>query len=237
MTTGTTTSRLVETTIDGRLARLRLRRPEADNRVTIAMMRELIEGLTRATEADCDVLLVTADGEDFSVGRDQQERPEGMTKRDNLSLILDANAQLAAFPGIVVTAFRGRALGFGSGLVVQSDISVAASNATLGFDEIRHGFAPTIVLTYLEEFVGRKHALDLVVTGRHVGADEANRIGMVSRIVPGDELDACAEALVESLLTRDSKAVRLCKSFLRNIRDIESDARPAYALDQLVGAR
>ncbi|MGH8869818.1 MAG: enoyl-CoA hydratase/isomerase family protein [Actinomycetes bacterium] len=236
MTTGTTTSPLVETSIEGRLARLRLRRPEADNRVTVAMMRQLIDGIAAASEADCDVLLVTAEGDDFSVGRDQQERPEGMTKRDNLSLILEANAQLDGFAGIVVTAFRGRALGFGSGLVVQSDIALAAGSATLGFDEIQHGFAPLIVLTYLEQFVGPKNALDLAVTGRHLSAEEALRMGMVSRVVPGDELEACAEALVQGLLARDSGATRGCKRFLRDVRGVAADARPTYALDQMVGA-
>lgn len=229
---------LVQSTVEGRVARIRLDRPEADNRITIAMMRQFIAGLQEAIDADVDVLVITASGANFTVGRDQQERPpQGMTRRDNLALIVEANMLLSSFTGITVTAFRGRALGFGSGLVVQSDLAVAADTATLGFDEIRHGFAPSIVMTYLEDCVGRKRALDLVATGRTLNAEEAERYGMVSRVVPADALDGYTESLVDDLLDRDPQALRTCKSFLRQIRAVDPASRGAYALDQMAGAR
>lgn len=230
------TEQFVQTTVEDRVARIRLNRPEADNRITVAMMRQFIDGLSAAKDAA--VLVITAAGPNFTVGRDQQERPpEGMTRRDNLALIIEGNALLRSFPGISVTAFRGRALGFGSGLIVQSDLSVAADTATLGFDEIRHGFAPSIVMTYLEDYVGPKRALDLVATGRTLSADEAERIGMISRVVPEDDLEAVTESLVAGLLERNEEALRTCKSFLREIRSVDPEARGERALDQLAGAR
>jgi enoyl-CoA hydratase/carnithine racemase len=232
------TDELVSTTIDGRVARITLDRPEADNRITVAMMQQFIAGLTSAAEADVDVLMVTATGANFSVGRDQKETPPaGMTKRDNLGLIVRANRLLGEFRGISVVAFRGRALGFGSGLVVQCDLSIAADTATVGFDEIRHGFAPSIVMTYLEDYVGPKRALDLVATGRILNATEAERFGMVSRVVPADHLDAVAESTVAGLLERDRDALRTCKRYLRAIRSIQPEDRGEYALTQMAGAK
>lgn len=234
----TMSEQLVVSSVEGRLARIRLNRPDADNRITIAMMRQFISAIEAAGDAEADVLLITASGANFTVGRDQQERPpEGMTRRDNLALIVRCNEALGSFGGISITAFRGKALGFGSGVVVQSDISVAADTASVGFDEIRHGFAPSIVMTYLEDYVGRKRAIDLVATGRSLGADEAERFGMVSRVVPETALDEYAEELAADLLSRDRDALRTCKSYLRAIRDVDTSDRGEYALDQMTGPR
>jgi methylglutaconyl-CoA hydratase len=234
----TMSEQLVVSSVEGRLARIRLNRPDADNRITIAMMRQFISAMEAAGDAEADVLLITASGANFTVGRDQQERPpEGMTRRDNLALIVRCNEALGSFGGISLTAFRGKALGFGSGVVVQSDISVAADTASVGFDEIRHGFAPSIVMTYLEDYVGRKRAIDLVATGRSLGADEAERFGMVSRVAPETALDEYAEELAADLLSRDRDALRTCKSYLRAIRDVDTSDRGEYALDQMTGPR
>lgn len=225
---------LVKSTINERSARIELCRPEAGNRITVAMMRQFAEALEAATSADADVLVISALGEHFTLGRDQQEGlPPGMTRRDSLALAVHANGLLAGFPGITLTAAQGKALGYGSGLVVQSDLAVAADTATLGFDEIRHGFAPLVVLTYLEHFVGPKRALDLVLTGRHLNAGEAERFGMVTRVVPADDLEACTESLAGDLLSHDRTALRRCKQYLAEIRTVAPAQRGEYALDQM----
>jgi len=232
------TDQFVECHFDGRLASINLARPEVSNLVNTSMMRQLIAGLATACETDADVLVITASGNDFSIGRDQKEQmPEGMSRRDHLALVVEVNRLLAVFPGISVTGLRGRALGFGAGLVVQSDLCIAADTATLGFDEIRHGFAPSIVMTYLESYVGYKRALDLVVTGRTLSAVEAECFGMVSRVTSVDDLASAMEAMVAGLLERDRDAVRACKNYLHEISLIEPSRRGDYALDRLVGAQ
>ena len=168
-----TTEDHVRHEVDGRLSRIVLDRPEAANRIHSTMMRQLIDALAAATAAGSDVVLITAAGRDFSVGRDQHEAlPDGFSKLDNTRLIVDANRLLTGFPGITVAAAQGRALGFGCGVVVQSDIALAAASAELGFDEVHHGTAPAFVMSYLEEHVGPKRALDLIVTGRTLSAAE-----------------------------------------------------------------
>jgi enoyl-CoA hydratase/carnithine racemase len=222
--------------VDGRVASLQLNRPEAANRITSTMMRQLVDCLTQATSSGADILVISAVGEDFSVGRDQHEQlPEGTTRADNTSLIVAANEALHAFPGVIVSSVRGRALGFGCGLVLQSHLSVAADTAVLGFDEIRHGLAPRFVMSYVEDYVGPKRALDLILTGRTLTAAEAERFGMVSRVVGADALVASTEALVEDLLRSSPELLGTCIEYLQRVKDIPPEERGRAALNSTLG--
>ncbi|HZD65476.1 MAG TPA: enoyl-CoA hydratase/isomerase family protein, partial [Acidimicrobiales bacterium] len=129
---------------------------------------------------------------------------------------------------------RGRALGFGSGLVLHCDLAVAGDTAVFGFNEIAHGFPPLIVESYLARYVGEKAALDLVLTGRPVPAWEARSLGMIARVVPDDQLDAAGAALVERLAGLDQRALRAAKSFLRDVVDVPAEERPTYGLEELL---
>ena len=218
---------------DGRVGRVIFDRPEQGNRVNVATMRDFIASLQQAHDAGVDVLVLSATGEDFSLGRDQEEKPTGMSKRNNLALILDANDLLVNFPGVSVAKVRGRALGFGSGVVTQCDLSIASDAARFGFTEIQHGFAPSIVMTYLETFVSRKVALDLLMTGRVINAVEAHRIGLLSQVVPDEQLDVVVDQAVASLLDKPIAALRQCKFFLREIATVPEAERGGFALDAL----
>jgi enoyl-CoA hydratase/carnithine racemase len=223
----------VTLSVDGRVATVTIDRPETGNRITRAMMLALSDHLLAAADS-ADVLVLRASGEDFCLGRDQAERPAGTTPEDNLWLILQANAALDEFPGVSVTVVQGRAHGFGAGMVLHSDIALAADTAVLRFDEIAHGFPPLIVVSYLADYVAHKPALDLVLTGRAVPALEARELGMVSRVVPAGELDATADALVASLAAADQRALRRAKRFFGELHDVPVPERPRYGLDALV---
>lgn len=218
---------------EGRVGRVTLDRPEQGNRVDVATMQDLIAALREAHASDTTVLVIDAIGEDFSLGRDQEERPTGMSKRDNLSLILAANDLLLNFQGITVASVHGRALGFGSGVITLCDLSIASDEARFGFTEIQHGFAPAIVMTYLETFVNRKVALDLLLTGRVINAVEAHRIGLLSQVVPRAQLEAVVQATVSSLLDKPIAALRQCKFLLRELDTVAASTRGRYALDAM----
>jgi enoyl-CoA hydratase/carnithine racemase len=224
---------LVHFRTEGRVGSVVLDRPEAGNRINVATMRAFIDALTRANEADIDVLTISATGSDFSLGRDQDEKPTGLSKRDNLALILDANRLLGGFQGVTVAAINGRALGFGSGVAAQCDITIASDLAQLCFTEIQHGFAPSIVMTYLETYVNRKVALDLLMTGRIINAAEAQSMGIVTRVVPDEHLAASVQQTVDSLTDKPAHALRQCKFFLREIATVPEADRGPHALDAL----
>jgi enoyl-CoA hydratase/carnithine racemase len=227
-----TTEDYIRHEVDGRLSRIVLDRPEAANRIHSTMMRQLIGALEAASAAGSDVVLITAAGRDFSVGRDQHEvLPDGFSKLDNTRLIVDANRALTGFPGITVAATQGRALGFGCGVVVQSDIALAAASAELGFDEVHHGTAPAFVMSYLEDHVGPKRALDLVVTGRTLSAAQAEQWGIVTRVVAPELLTASAEELVAGLLRSPGELLARCKTYLRENRTVPPADRLEHAFE------
>lgn len=199
---------------DGPVLRVVLDRPEHANTLTYAAMTAFVDALEAARDGGEDaaaVLVITGAGDDFTLGRDKHERVPGVTRSENLSLILRANAALAAFPGVSVAVVRGRALGFGTGLALHSDLALAADTALLGFDELAHGLPPLVVLTYLYRHVAPKVADDLVLTGRRIPATEALALGLVSRVVAESDLDAVAARTVAELAGRDPSALRLLK--------------------------
>lgn len=222
---------LVLTRHEGATVHVVLNRPDAANRVTHEMMTQLIDALT--TAEGCDLLVLSANGTDFTLGRDQSEKPAGVSPEDGLRLIVEVNRRLGAFEGISVACVRGRALGFGSGLAMQCDLTIVSETAVFGFDEILHGFPPLIVETYLGEYLPRKAALDLVLTGRSVPAVEARGLGMVSRVVPDDGLETESMTVVDGLRSRSSSALRRAKSFLAEIEHVSQDRRGSYGMGEL----
>jgi enoyl-CoA hydratase/carnithine racemase len=219
----------------GGVSHVTLNRAHAHNLITHAMMKQLCEAFEAARSAD--VLVVRSSAEDFTLGRDQTERPAGLSARDNLGLILEANRLLTEFEGVSVASVRGRALGFGSGLAVQCDIVVAADTAVFGFDEIRHGFPPLVVMTYIGNYLTRKAATDLLLSGRRVAAVEAQALGMASRVVADAQLDAATDSLAKQLSELDAAALRKGKRFLADVEAVPAQDRPAYGLQELLGFR
>lgn len=227
------TDQFVTLAVEDRLGRLRFDRPEHDNRITYGMMNEFAARLGEAHEADVDLLLVEGAGEHFCTGRDQREDLSEVPWSDVIDGIMDANELLASFEGISIAAVTGRATGFGCGIAVQCDLTLATETATFGFDEIKHGIAPKIVLSYLETYVNRKTALDLILTGRNVAAREATRMGLATRTFPEDGFDTHVEGVVDLLAEYDPAALSEIKFFLREIETVDPEDRRDVVLDRM----
>lgn len=220
----------VETRIEGRVAYVTLNRPEHQNAINSPMMQALGDAVESVRDtADCIVL--RANGADFTVGRDQHEKIPGQTRRESLGLAIRVNTLFAGFEGVTIAAVRGKTYGFGTGMVMQCDFTIASDDATFGFDEIKHGFPPTIVMTYISQYVSKKVALDLLLSGRYVNAHEALSMGMLTRVVANDELEANVAGIVENLAKRPVAALKRIKSYLVEIEGVEPSKRPQYALD------
>lgn len=220
---------LIGLSIEDRTARLVLERPSAANAFTSAMMGEFFAALNRAA-GEADILAISAAGEDFTVGRDRQEPKTGVTPFDAFKLITDINTALASFPGIVVTTVQGRAFGFGVGIVMRSDIALAAQDARFALDEVKLGIPPMFIMAEILEHLSPKSALDLVLSSRELGALEAKEIGLVSRVLARERLQSATNELVGELDERDPAVLRASKRYLRSVRELPSAARAAYAL-------
>jgi methylglutaconyl-CoA hydratase len=183
------------------------------NAITVAAMQALLAGLEQAHERAALLLVIQATGADFTTGRDQSEQNTGLTRLESLGLILRANELLTSFGGVSISLIQGRAFGFGSGLAVQSDITVATDDAVFGFNEVRHGLAPLVVAEYLPRYVGPKVAGELIFTGRTLPASEALALRLINRVVPKDGLVGAGQELVAQLAGLEPGALRLMKRY------------------------
>jgi enoyl-CoA hydratase len=178
------------------LAVLTLDRPEALNALNFSFLRELDTALQQVAVSDARALLVTGAGpKAFCAGADIKELL-GRTlaqQREGARLGQAVFARLDRLPMLSVAVVNGFAFGGGLELALACTFRVATRNAKLGLPEIKLGLIPGYGGTQrLPRLVGMGRALELVMTGRAVGAEEAERIGLVHRLVDGDPVEAAA---------------------------------------------
>jgi methylglutaconyl-CoA hydratase len=119
--------------------------------------------------------------------------------------------RMRALPKPILAVVHGRALAGGAGLVTACDLALAGAGVQIGYPEIQRGFVPAMVMTLLRRAVGEKPALDLVLTGRILSADEAHALGLIGRVVADDALEREAAALEAGLAGASPSALALTK--------------------------
>lgn len=220
----------------GDIAALTLNRPEKGNAVDLELMLALTEKLAEAAaDKTLRLLVIEGRGDDFCSGREPDvPRPENAAQfAAALGRIVRVNELLQSFPGISLAVVRGRAFGFGCGLAVQSDVTLAAADARFAFPEIKAGFPPTIVMSYLSRWIHRKKALELVMTGGELSAEEAERQGLVNRVVPPDRLADEKGRWIETLSDRDLDGLQATKAFFRDTAEWSTGAAAQYGITRL----
>jgi methylglutaconyl-CoA hydratase len=203
--------------LDGGVLTLTLDRPEKRNALSAALIDALHAALDRADlDAEVRVVLLTGAGNDFCAGADLDEllaSAEASAEANEATALRLGGlfSRLRALPKPVVAAVRGRALAGGAGLMTACDIVLAGAGAQVGYPEVLRGFVPAMVMTMLRRLVGEKAALDLVLTGRTLGAAEALAAGLVSRVVPDADLERDAGELARTLAAAPASALALTK--------------------------
>ena len=140
---------------------------------------------------------------------------------------------LAASPLPTVARVNGHALGGGLGLVLACDLAVAVDTAELGTPEVDVGLFPMMVLAWLQRHVGRKRALELLLTGDRLTAEEALRWGLVNRVVPRGELDAATRVLAARVAGKSRAVLGLGKSAFRSAERMSVPAAMDFLAGQL----
>ncbi len=196
---------------DGPVVRLTINRPQADNCLDNATTRALLAHVeTLAADQETRVVMLTGAGETFSAGADLSARQDGATNAVGTWLrwgqrLTDA---LAALPQPTLAAINGPAIGAGCELALAADLRLLAHNAQIGLPQVRHGLIPGWGGTQrLARLVGPSVAMELIYTGRLVGAEEALRRGLVNAVHPGAELPAAALALARQLAALPPEAI------------------------------
>ena len=195
----------------GAVAVLTIAHPPA-NAISRAVVEGLADGLSRA-EADegCRALIITGDGPKFfAAGADIKEFLSGDVGEVVDTQHLTVRFEASRLP--VIAAINGFAFGGGCELAIACDIRLAASNARLGQPEINLGIIPGWGGTQrLPRLLGKAAAMPLLLTGEAIDAEEALRIGLVSRVVSPEELMPTAMALAELLASKAPLALAATK--------------------------
>jgi methylglutaconyl-CoA hydratase len=205
---------------EGGVARLTLNRPDKRNALDAALIAALKAAL-RAADEDPEVRVVALEGagRDFCSGVDLSALrtiAEGgvMENLDDVEGLAELFLLPRRMRKPVVALVRGRALAGGCGLATACDLVLAAEGAQFGYPEVKIGFVPAMVMAILRRNVSEKRAFDLLVRAQPVAAAEAERIGLVNRVVPDDAFAAEADALLAELAERSPSAVQLTKRLL-----------------------
>ncbi|WP_396268415.1 enoyl-CoA hydratase [Ideonella sp.] len=226
-----TETTLVQRSDDARgVVTLTLQRPEAFNSLSEAMLAELQTHLD-ALKADASVRVVVlaAAGKAFCAGHDLREmRAEPSTDyyRSLFGQCAKVMMSIQRLPVPVVAKVQGIATAAGCQLVAQCDLAVAADHCRFAVSGVNLGLFCSTPAVALSRNMGRKQAFEMLVTGDFISAAEAQRRGLVNRVVPADELDAEVAKLVDSIVAKPREAVALGKALF--YRQLESGMDAAY---------
>ncbi|HEX2850320.1 MAG TPA: enoyl-CoA hydratase-related protein [Acidimicrobiales bacterium] len=200
--------------VAGGVARLTINRPERRNALSWDVVRGLRARVAEAkAAADVRVLVLTGAGDRaFCAGADL----DNMAAGDGFLALHDGRGELArlfldlyALGKPTIARVRGYALAGGFGLALACDLVVAADDAVFGTPEVDVGLWPYMITVPLMRSMPPKKALELMLTGRRVGAEEAERIGFVTRVVGVDALDDAVAELAATLAAKPPGVVRL----------------------------
>jgi len=215
---------LVRFEVDNNVGTIRLDRPPMN-----ALSSEVQEGIRAAAveagaRADVRAVVVYGGPKIFAAGADVKEMAQWSYQQmvDRSVALQSAFTAIARIPKPTIAAITGFALGGGCELALCADLRIAGDTAKLGQPEILLGIIPGAGGTQrLPRLVGPARAKDLIFTGRFVDAEEALRIGLVDRVVPGDEVYAQAMELAARLASGPAYALRAAKESID--RGLEAD--------------
>ena len=223
--------------VEGAVALVTLNRPEKRNALNDALISGLKDALGRADADEAvRVVLLTGAGADFCSGADLSALRK-ISESSILENLEDARGLMELFSLVrrvrvpVVAAVRGRALAGGCGLATACDIVLAARTARFGYPEVKIGFVPAMVMAILRRNVSEKRAFELVARGAEIGAEEAERLGLVNRVFDDDAFESEVETYAHSFERASRSAVALTKRLLYQMDGLNFDAALEAGVD------
>ncbi len=232
----------IQLAYDGGVATITLNRPEKRNAISFELIDDLLRALEEVAKSDAIVLILTGAQKAFCSGLDLENLKAllGRTPEQNLEdsrTMVRLFRSLYEFPKVSIAAVNGAAIAGGTGLALLCDFTLAVPEAKFGYTEVRIGFVPAIVSTFLLRQVGEKQARDLLLTGRIFGAEEAARLGLVSEVVEPDKLMSRARELAALLMENSPASLRATKQLLSDHARAELDAQIESAVRENAAVR
>ena len=210
---------------EDRVALLTLNRPDKRNAISFELVDEVLHALAEVEKSPALVLVLTGAGKAFSGGLDLENLKAliGRTPEQNVKdtrTMAQLFRTIYDFPKPTIAAVNGAAIAGGTGMATLCDFTIASTEATFGYTEVRIGFIPAIVSSFLVRQVGEKQARDLLLTGRIFDAAEAYRIGLINEVVEPEHLMPRVKEIVGMLLENSPISLLATKKL---INSFESD--------------
>jgi methylglutaconyl-CoA hydratase len=197
------------------ITHITLNRPEKRNALSIALLEQLCKAIRDTIKmANQRAIVLSGNGPIFCAGMDLKEASHHENVEPLANLIAKALASLYSSPLITIAAVNGAAIAGGAGLMSACDLVVAASDAKVGYPEIRHGLVAAQVSTLLTRQVPWRTVRELLLLGELIDSKRALEIGLINRIVPQKELLKTAFELAEAAAKHPPEAAAETKRLL-----------------------
>ena len=232
----------IQLAYDGGIATITLNRPDKRNAISYELIEDLLRALAEVAKSTARVLILTGSGKAFCSGMDLENLKAliGRTPEQNVEdsqVMARLFRTLYDFPKPTIAAVNGAAIAGGTGLATLCDFTLAVPEAKFGYTEVRIGFVPAIVSTFLLRQVGEKIARDLLLTGRLFDAAEALRIGLINEIVAAEGLMNRARQLAAQLMENSPASLLYTKRLLSEAAGADLDAQIEAAVRENAAIR
>ncbi len=214
------------------VARVTLARPDSLNALSSEMMTELLARLEEVgRDAQCRALVIDAQGKAFSAGHDLREmraHPEQGFYQDLFAQCSRLMLAIQKLPQPVIAQVQGIATAAGCQLVAMCDLAYAADSARFAVSGIQYGLFCATPSVALGRNVGRKKAMEMLLTGDFIDAPDAERQGLINRSVPADQLEQAVAQVCARIVAKPTVSVRMGKALF--YQQLEMGIAAAYQL-------
>ena len=230
-TTASATTREVRFERSGAIATLVLDRPQARNALSAELMSEIERELASvAADRSIKVLILGTSGPVFSSGHDLKQMRASRDRAVYEGLFRQCSRMMLSIvrlPQPVIARVQGVATAAGCQLVASCDLAVAASSARFATPGVNIGLFCSTPMVALSRNVARKHAMEMLLTGEMVSAEDAQRLGLVNRVVPDAQLETATRELAETIASKSGHVLRIGKEAFYH--QLELGLEEAYA--------
>lgn len=217
---------------DGDIAVVTLNRPERRNALSLGLMLELLDCLDGiGRDASLRAVILNAKGPAFSAGHDLREFADGSVNeyRRLFDVCTELMSKVQSIPQPVIAEVHGIATAAGCQLVATCDLAIAGVAATFATPGVKIGLFCTTPMVALTRAIGRKRAMEMLLTGKAIDAETATDWGLVNRVVPAEDLAGACLEMARQIAAASSFTVGLGKQAFYTQIDLDQPKAYAYA--------
>src|SRR5438132_12651527 len=212
--------------LSSQITMVTLNRPERRNALTIELLNELISAIKVTSDEPHErVMILRGAGAAFCTGLDLKQAADQRKAHATAELVAKTLITLSQTRLMTIAAVHGAAVAGGAGIMSACDFVVAAEKTKIGYPEVRRGLVAGLVMTFLRRQVGERNMRELLLGSELISAERAKEIGLVNRVVAGDDVMSEAQKFAESVLQGAPGALAQTKRLIDELwwRSVKED--------------